>query len=307
VLEFLRTGWARGQGKVPLWLVHRACSASAAAPWNQTAAEGGLFLPGCARCLEGGVVVSQIRLMAWTWWMGTGWKQREPSIPKIFCTAATQLQSVACSGKGCATLSLNLPLIAASSARVLTFARMKCLDGSKRLTQSCWASAKGESTGRHGDSLLCPAWGHASSMGLRRQRVGDGPAPMQCCVSHRHSWRCFGCSSAVDPSSEGSSGFSLRERDLLTHRCVPMVAESRGVGSELFNTRRLVWVRKAACSSAQLSSAVLCGWKQGFVPGCALVVEAKRGIVWHAGGLCPGVNQEEYKGIDWSTQVHPTE
>lgn len=183
MLEFLRTGWARGQGKVPLWLVHRACSASAAAPWNQTAAEGGLFLPGCARCLEGGVVVSQIRLMAWTWWMGTGWKQREPSIPKIFCTAATQLQSVACSGKGCATLSLNLPLIAASSARVLTFARMKCLDGSKRLTQSCWASAKGESTGRHGDSLLCPAWGHASSMGLRRQRVGDGPAPMQCCVT----------------------------------------------------------------------------------------------------------------------------
>lgn len=59
--------------------------------------------------------------------------------------------------------------------------------------------------------------------------------------------------------------------------------------------------------AAQLSSAVLCGWEQGFVPGCALVVEAKRGIVWHAGGLCPGVNQEEYKGIDWSTQVHPTE
>lgn len=95
--------------------------------------------------------------------------------------------------------------------------------------------------------------------------MGDGPAPMQCCVSHRHSWRCFGCSSAVDHSSEGSSGFSLRERDLLTHRCVPMVAESRGVGSELFNTRRLVWVRKAACSSAQLCCALwlearICAW-----------------------------------------------
>lgn len=63
MLEFLRTGWARGQGKVPLWLVHCACSASAAAPWNQTAAEGAPCLPGCARCLEGGVVVSQIRIV----------------------------------------------------------------------------------------------------------------------------------------------------------------------------------------------------------------------------------------------------
>lgn len=93
-----------------------------------------------------------------------------------------------------------------------------------------------------------------------------GMAPLPCsAVSHRHSWRCFGCSSAVDPSSEGSSGFSLRERDLLTHRCVPMVAESRGVGSELFNTRHLVWVRKAACSSAQLCCALwlearICAW-----------------------------------------------
>lgn len=171
VFEFLKTGWDRGQGEVPLCLVHRACFARAVAPWNQTAAEGASCSPGCACCLEGRMVVSQVRVMAWTWWMGTGWEQREPCISKMFCTAATQLQSVACCGKGCTTLSLNLPLIAASSAHILTFARMKCLDGLKRLTQSCWASAKGET---HGEAQGFPA---VPCMGAMPAVWGIAPLP----------------------------------------------------------------------------------------------------------------------------------
>lgn len=61
----------------------------------------------------------------------------------VFGTAVTHVGSGgarpharARSGKGCFNLSLNLPLIVASSAHILTFSSIKHLDGLKRLAQS---------------------------------------------------------------------------------------------------------------------------------------------------------------------------
>lgn len=155
-------------------------------------------------------------------------------------------------GKVELTLSLNLPLIAASSAHILTFARMKCLDGLKRLTQSSLGFCKGEKHGEAWGFPAVPCVGPCQQHGAQEAAYGRG-------LSHSHAVLCV-------TQTQMMMLLAAALRAVLGSQCGKGICsppdaflwwQSLRVWAVNFLTPGAsFWVHKAVCSSALLCSVV---------------------------------------------------